>query len=327
MMKAVRKRASAESTVLGGEVAVPSAVRSSDRTTTIRVNDVTITRMEGASDRMVMRATSCRARSVIPWPWPMLMPKSCAAAGPTKPDSQDPTISVRQQDRSQRASRAPPPCTHGEAQPLPSGPRPNSFAISSSRESNGLRDGDRGWPCGAAGGPSSAGAAGGLATGGGAAAAGGGAARRRAASGGGAGGGGGGATVLTGGGGTATGGGAATGGGREGWRRWRCHRRRSWSRRRWRRRSLQNLAHLSRKAVGSRRHRRSSRGRRRRSGDRRRRRWRRRWRRRRLDRPFRHGRWAIGRRARRRRGLANREPALDAIGQRRPPRRWRRRGD
>ncbi len=66
MMKAVRKSASAESTVFGGEVAVPSAVRSSDSTTTILVKEVTITRIEGASERIVMSATICSARSVRP---------------------------------------------------------------------------------------------------------------------------------------------------------------------------------------------------------------------------------------------------------------------
>ena len=60
-------------TVLGGAVAVPSAVRSSDSTTTMRVNDVTITRMEGASDSTVISATSWSTRSVRPPPEPKLM--------------------------------------------------------------------------------------------------------------------------------------------------------------------------------------------------------------------------------------------------------------
>ena len=37
-------------TELGGKVAVPSAVRNSDRTTTMRVTDVIITRLDGASE-------------------------------------------------------------------------------------------------------------------------------------------------------------------------------------------------------------------------------------------------------------------------------------
>ena len=53
MTKAVRNSASDMTTELGGAVAVPSAVRSSDSTTTIRVNDVIITRIDGASDSTV----------------------------------------------------------------------------------------------------------------------------------------------------------------------------------------------------------------------------------------------------------------------------------
>ena len=43
-------------TAFGGAVAVPSAVRSSDSTTTMRVNDVTMTRMDGASESTVSSA-------------------------------------------------------------------------------------------------------------------------------------------------------------------------------------------------------------------------------------------------------------------------------
>jgi hypothetical protein len=43
-------------TVFAGAVAVPSAVRRSDSTTTMRVNDVIMTRMEGASDSTVNSA-------------------------------------------------------------------------------------------------------------------------------------------------------------------------------------------------------------------------------------------------------------------------------
>ena len=55
-------------TALGGAVAVPSAVRSSDSTTTMRVNDVIITRIDGASDSTVSSATSWITRSVKPPP-------------------------------------------------------------------------------------------------------------------------------------------------------------------------------------------------------------------------------------------------------------------
>ena len=58
MTKAVRNRAKEMTTEFGGDVAVPSAVRNSDNTTTIRVNDVIITRIDGASDSTVNSAIS-----------------------------------------------------------------------------------------------------------------------------------------------------------------------------------------------------------------------------------------------------------------------------
>src|SRR3984957_3263280 len=69
-------------TELGGAVAVPSAVRSSDNTTTMRVNDVIMIRIDGATDNTVNSAINWIARSVtppLPWPPPRLM--SCAHAG------------------------------------------------------------------------------------------------------------------------------------------------------------------------------------------------------------------------------------------------------
>ena len=68
MTKAVRNRASEMTTEFGGEVAVPSAVRNSDSTTTIRVNDVIITRIDGASDSTVNSAISWMMRSFSPPP-------------------------------------------------------------------------------------------------------------------------------------------------------------------------------------------------------------------------------------------------------------------
>jgi len=59
-------------TALGGAVVVPNAVRSSDSTTTMRVNDVIMTRMEGASDRTVSSAIIWITRSVSPLPCPKL---------------------------------------------------------------------------------------------------------------------------------------------------------------------------------------------------------------------------------------------------------------
>jgi hypothetical protein len=56
--KAVRNKASEMTTEFGGAVAVPSAVRNSDKTTTIRVNDVIMMRMDGASDSTVKSAIS-----------------------------------------------------------------------------------------------------------------------------------------------------------------------------------------------------------------------------------------------------------------------------
>ena len=54
--KAVRNSASEITTELGGAVAVPSAVRSSDSTTTMRVNEVIMTKIDGASDSTVISA-------------------------------------------------------------------------------------------------------------------------------------------------------------------------------------------------------------------------------------------------------------------------------
>src|SRR5580658_10703420 len=71
-------------TEFGGAVAVPSAVRSNDNTTTIRVNDVIMIRIDGATDSTVRSAISWIARSLTPppGPWPpRLMLMSCANAG------------------------------------------------------------------------------------------------------------------------------------------------------------------------------------------------------------------------------------------------------
>src|SRR5690242_14676593 len=82
MTNAVRNMASAMITEFGGAVAVPSAVRRSESTTTIRVNDVIMIRIEGAIDSTVKSAISWMARSVTPpLPWPKLMLMSCASAG------------------------------------------------------------------------------------------------------------------------------------------------------------------------------------------------------------------------------------------------------
>src|SRR3954468_12422384 len=74
--------ASAMITEFGGAVAVPNAMRSSDSTTTIRVNDVIMIRIEGAIESTVSSAISWIARSVTPpLPWPRLILISCARPG------------------------------------------------------------------------------------------------------------------------------------------------------------------------------------------------------------------------------------------------------
>ena len=82
MTKKVRNSASPISTVLGGAPWVPSALRSSDSTTTMRVKAVTITSRLGASDSTVISAVSCTRREVAPAApaAPRSMLTDCAAA-------------------------------------------------------------------------------------------------------------------------------------------------------------------------------------------------------------------------------------------------------
>src|SRR4051812_15464128 len=80
MMKPVRNSARAIITPFEGAVLVPIAVLRGESTTAVRVKDVTITRIDGAMDRMVMRATSCRARSVTPVPSGSVSVTDCADA-------------------------------------------------------------------------------------------------------------------------------------------------------------------------------------------------------------------------------------------------------
>ena len=77
---AVRNSASETITAFGGAVPEPSAERSSDSTTTIRVNDVTMIRIDGASDRIESSAINWITRSVTPVPPPKFSVMSCAAA-------------------------------------------------------------------------------------------------------------------------------------------------------------------------------------------------------------------------------------------------------
>ncbi len=80
MMKKVRNSESDTITEFGGADCSPSAVRSSDNTTTMRVKLVTITRMDGASARMVMSPMSWTARWVSEVLSPKLIDTSCAKA-------------------------------------------------------------------------------------------------------------------------------------------------------------------------------------------------------------------------------------------------------
>ena len=67
-------------TAFGGAVGAPIADRKSDSTTTMRVNDVTITNAAGARDNRVMSATSWSARSLTPVPCPRSNVIVCAKA-------------------------------------------------------------------------------------------------------------------------------------------------------------------------------------------------------------------------------------------------------
>ncbi len=68
-------------TPLGGAVCVPMAVRRSDSTTTMRVKEVIITMIDGASARTVMSAINWSARSVTPSPSPRSSVIDCARPG------------------------------------------------------------------------------------------------------------------------------------------------------------------------------------------------------------------------------------------------------
>ena len=106
MTKAVRNSASETMTALGGAVAVPSAVRNSDSTTTMRVNDVIMTRIDGASDNTVNSATSWITRSVRPLPCPKFTLMSCADAVAVSP-ARIPATPTATVTRRTRRSEAP----------------------------------------------------------------------------------------------------------------------------------------------------------------------------------------------------------------------------
>src|ERR1700716_60663 len=90
-------------TEFGGAVAVPRAVRSSDSTTTMRVNDVIMIRIDGAIDSTVSSAINWIARSVTPpLPAPRLMLISCVNGGPAN----DPSASSARRNKTLRGTFA-----------------------------------------------------------------------------------------------------------------------------------------------------------------------------------------------------------------------------
>ena len=80
MTMAVRNRASEMITPLGGACCTPRAVRKSDKTTTIRTNEVVMITIEGARLKTVIKAASWTTRSVSPSPEPRLRFKAWAVA-------------------------------------------------------------------------------------------------------------------------------------------------------------------------------------------------------------------------------------------------------
>ena len=61
-------------TWLGGICMVPSARRSNDSTITIRVNEVSIIKMAGARERMVINKKICNTTAIFPGSWVWSMP-------------------------------------------------------------------------------------------------------------------------------------------------------------------------------------------------------------------------------------------------------------
>ncbi len=81
MTKPVRNIARLTITMLGGAVVVPIAWRRKDSTTTMRVKEVTVTRIAGAMDSTVIRTISCTMRLVVEPPSPRSRENCCAEAG------------------------------------------------------------------------------------------------------------------------------------------------------------------------------------------------------------------------------------------------------
>ena len=85
MINALKNKASETITIFGGDCCVPRAVRNNDSTITMRVNEVTVTKIPGASDSTVRTAISCTIRPVVdPSPSPKSRLKLCAMAVPAR---------------------------------------------------------------------------------------------------------------------------------------------------------------------------------------------------------------------------------------------------
>ena len=79
-MNMVKNIAKLINTILGGVVCVPKAVLKNDRTTTMRVKLVTITSIDGASDRTVIKRMVWTMRADADGPDPMSKFMDCANA-------------------------------------------------------------------------------------------------------------------------------------------------------------------------------------------------------------------------------------------------------
>ncbi len=107
MMNRVRNSARLIITLFGGVCWVPMALRRNDSTTMIRVNEVIITSIDGASEMTVSSASIWMIRAVLlPPPSPKSRLSSCASATPAVRDSTAPAIAVNSRARAKDRSAA-----------------------------------------------------------------------------------------------------------------------------------------------------------------------------------------------------------------------------
>mgnify|MGYP003346834526 CR=1 FL=1 len=86
--RATRKRDEAIEAIARNILEIETiAERKSDKTTTIRVKDVTMIKIAGASDKTVISAINCSARSVAPLLAPRSTEMDCASAMPAQRQS------------------------------------------------------------------------------------------------------------------------------------------------------------------------------------------------------------------------------------------------